>query len=734
MEIPVMVSHYIRILIQILFFSENAPFDINNERNNSSVLGFSFIYLAHARAVTYISWRKTSKYMPKGSVSNMLITSSADKICRLWVQTVLPDDGLLNISHFNHSNLSNSKFRTHRQKHRFLQRIKHIKACFQLRKSTRDIESLTIPNANKNLKQDFLCISSPPSVLPSSHSVHDLHSCGFHNVGFLPSLHFHLTGTINSETDIPLVPSMKYVDGQNLNPDFVLHWMNNKEMFFNIQADGLIYELLNQKEAEKKGDVLNLSNTERASADKEQIENSNVDILNENKKTLSVSHSLDEMNNVNDITTDYTDKKIFNDADVNINSPDTVDAKIEALIRDWHSGPDLMFAIHPLDGSFLIWIVHWLDEHHTGSLRQAQISFSTRIPNAFSIGDAISVSSNISVFSTTTTPLSDMDNNHFSDYNYDYAQLASKDNGRCIPMVYMVTHHSNGTLNLWNLIFSDDSKFSQLLSVEHVTRISGHRFKINEIICHPFLPLLLTTSTHDVKRNVNTTDIDITKEILSQSELILWKIDTINPLSQSGCLKELARIDSCKGSDFSRLSWIPTAMQGNISNSLEDTPSAFFVACDEDRLCIYQAVTDANYLLAKIAATEQIKMRKSDLSLSSLSSTENIRLSPLKEDLKILSQQSTSKPGAILQLHVIEDDSFNTKNIKLLHVFHEKLLKTRYTTDNDQKNNSEQKYYITLLESDSTSTIHMWQLDISNKASVNIDSELGKCHIFQTTV
>lgn len=26
---------------------------------------FSFVYVAHPRAVTHLSWRKTSKYMPK---------------------------------------------------------------------------------------------------------------------------------------------------------------------------------------------------------------------------------------------------------------------------------------------------------------------------------------------------------------------------------------------------------------------------------------------------------------------------------------------------------------------------------------------------------------------------------------------------------------------------------------------------------------------------------------------
>lgn len=43
---------------------------------------FAFIYVAHPRAVTGFQWRRTSKYMPRGSLANVLVTSSKDNICR----------------------------------------------------------------------------------------------------------------------------------------------------------------------------------------------------------------------------------------------------------------------------------------------------------------------------------------------------------------------------------------------------------------------------------------------------------------------------------------------------------------------------------------------------------------------------------------------------------------------------------------------------------------------------
>ena len=43
------------------------------------------------------------------------------------------------------------------------------------------------------------------------------------------------------------------------------------------------------------------------------------------------------------------------------------------------------------------------------------------------------------------------------------------------PVVTMVTKHANGTLFLLHFALSDQSKFTQVLSVSHATRIPGHR-------------------------------------------------------------------------------------------------------------------------------------------------------------------------------------------------------------------------------------------------------------------
>lgn len=57
----------------------------------------------------------------------MLVTSCLDNVCRLWVETILPDDGLVDLEQFDPNASVDPKFHTHRHKKRFLQRLKTIR-------------------------------------------------------------------------------------------------------------------------------------------------------------------------------------------------------------------------------------------------------------------------------------------------------------------------------------------------------------------------------------------------------------------------------------------------------------------------------------------------------------------------------------------------------------------------------------------------------------------------------
>ncbi len=108
-------------------------------------------------------------------------------------------------------------------------------------------------------------------------------------------------------------------------------------------------------------------------------------------------------------------------------------------------------------------------------------------------------------------------------------------------------------------MFAERSKFSQLLNISHAARASGHRYRVNGITAHPVLPLLLTTSHHNIVAERRTKKGQEEEETFC-SELILWRVDPIGPLSKSGGISELARINSNEISAFSDVAWIPTLL------------------------------------------------------------------------------------------------------------------------------------------------------------------------------
>ena len=61
-----------------------------------------------------------------------------------------------------------------------------------------------------------------------------------------------------------------------------------------------------------------------------------------------------------------------------------------------------------MDGSLLVWVADFLDEYQPGAFRQAQVSFSSRIPNAIPLGDAMTIGSNVDIYNTGNLSFKDM--------------------------------------------------------------------------------------------------------------------------------------------------------------------------------------------------------------------------------------------------------------------------------------------------------------------------------------
>ncbi len=234
------------------------------------------------------------------------------------------------------------------------------------------------------------------------------------------------------------------------------------------------------------------------------------------------------------------------------------------------------------------------------------MSFSSRIPVAFPTGDANSLSKNIMMYTCTFMDQDSCSALEDKRSERRVPQSASASAGLSAlglslaavigPAVMMVSKHVDGSLNQWAVTFAEKSAFSNVLTVSHKFRYCGHRFHLNDLACHTVLPLLLTSSHHNALltppsgsgsvdgdeiggvalqptrpmrgiprkqlRNAATRTFHDPNAIYS--ELILWRVDHIGPLSCTGGVSELARINSLHTSAFSNVAWLPTLIPSSV--------------------------------------------------------------------------------------------------------------------------------------------------------------------------
>lgn len=128
----------------------------------------------------------------------------------------------------------------------------------------------------------------------------------------------------------------------------------------------------------------------------------------------------------------------------------------------------------------------------------------------------------------------------------------------------------------------------------------------------------------------------------------------------------MARISSPEPSAFSNVAWIPTLLPSSTLGNLSNSPSACFVASDGQCLRVYQAVIDARTLLADISFKES--RMEHDIDESMTSDMSSVNEDSLLDKINIVSQQSTSRPGCIIQLETISP-AIEWQNTIFLHVY-----------------------------------------------------------------
>ncbi|XP_050759340.1 dmX-like protein 2 isoform X6 [Gymnogyps californianus] len=721
------------------------PQENEEKKKCSGVVHFSFVYLAHPRAVTGFSWRNISKYMPRGLVCNVLLTSCLDGICRLWAETLLPEDTLLGeqICETSTSSISSTISQSGKQKDKIqhaLETIHHLK------------------NMRKGQRRSSVLITHT-DVLPDQQGTHEVQRHISHHANALG--HFHIAASINPNTDIPSVLAGTAFNIDEGNGGFVVHWLNNKEFNFTSSIEVFMQHLrkISEQQLEQDFDV--------EVEEEEEVEEKERGLHMKLDHDLSIDRESE--------TGTGTGSSEHEDGERE-GSPKTsllagpcmplptvlLDRKIELLLTEWNRNPDMLFTIHPIDGTFLVWHVKYLDEYTPGIFRQVQVSFSSRIPVAFPSGDASSLSKNIMMYACPVFVKDNSNAVHQKTMDFPDKTLANKGpscarnsaNVNIIsPIVMMISKHIDGSLNQWAVTFADKSAFTTVLTVSHKFRYCGHRFHLNDLACHSVLPLLLTSSHHNAlltPESDSSWDSDRINRVMDPikhvkgssrqqlknaatrtfhdpnaiySELILWRVDPIGPLSYTGGVSELARINSLHTSAFSNVAWLPTLIPSYCLGTYCNSASACFVASDGKNLRLYQAVVDARKLLDELSDPESSKL--------------------IGEVFNIVSQQSTARPGCIIELDAITNKCGS--NTQLLHVFQEDFI-LGYKPHKEDVEGKEteiffqpsqgyrpppfsEKFYLVVIEKDDSgcSVLQMWHLHLKSVQACLGRDTLDEC-------
>lgn len=680
---------------------------LNSEIDSKLIVDYDSIYLSHPRAVTGISWRKISNYLPKGVISNSLLTSCKDNVCRIWSETVISDDGLT-YSMQEESSYTSIDNKSVRHKKNFLNKLHKISSHLSLSKH----HSHTSVHHSEGIEL--------PRLIHNSLSCNELFNNKYNYHSLASRLHFHLAGFV--EIDFSMFSNNANVDQAK----FIVHWMNNKELNFNIASEAFFNEIIEKLKKEKE------SNNNQEASDNEDID-IEIDAKEKGKE--------------------YSDQKSV--------LSQVMDHKLDKIIKDWYSSQDLLFCIHPLDGSILIWLVDWLDEYLPGNYRQPLVSFHAKLPNAISIGDAMSLTNSVFLYSqqmqlfsaATQTYINEKRSNN----NASISSLPEKCQKLCIKkpefhmfsgIINMVSKHNNGTLNLWRLQFQENSQYQSLINITHLSRTCGHRLHVSDISSHPVLPFLLTNSINEPEECENEKDepsnffnytdskekhVEPVKSKSYLKGIIIWGVNPVGPLNITGGIYELARVDSMKENAFENIAWFPCFLPSFTLGNSSSSPSTLFVSTDCSGITIYQAVFDARTLLHDIknhkstfptSATERlIKLRnKYESTFSSNSSVSNITDIGY-DNFNVISIQSTARPGCIIELEKIADSDENWNKADLYHVYQEDLI-SKKSHQNQKEANSNQQfnevYFLVLLEKKKIDEltyreiVHMWKIIVTS--------------------
>ncbi|CAH8559081.1 unnamed protein product [Schistosoma turkestanicum] len=299
------------------------------------------ICLPHPCNVCSFSWRHTSRYLPSGWMTNVLLTASEDNLCRIWIEVSRPSTNHFSNTYKSTSLLSKPiskddseipissgsiKLRlplSHLTDEQFKMKVSNDSTNPSHESSTHYL-NLELPNCflTHPLLKHFLdlWLTDPLSKIEVDYgSQVPLSTMKINNKHFNYTPNTLPQFTFTTSLPLDCFPEICSLSSPNNNTHvgrFVAHWFNNKEYRLNTQLESFLKDTISR-------------------------------IL-----AIPVHIALDNTSNSNNhsfMTPDLLDQIAL------------MDQTILRLLSELHHAPDVVFAIHPLDGSLIVWYIHGLD-------------------------------------------------------------------------------------------------------------------------------------------------------------------------------------------------------------------------------------------------------------------------------------------------------------------------------------------------------------------------------------
>lgn len=339
-----------------------------------------------------------------------------------------------------------------------------------------------------------------------------------------PGLHFHLAGVIEADLD----------DLSNHKPQFVVHWINNKEMLITRSIELLLHDMLIRiLKGNNQASSTNSPHSPGESCfgsenDTDELEDPNDDTITaesskklrhklcrkvNKKRALAASGRRDiDLGESGSQANSRSHQQAINGRTSPTSLVDEFDKALESLLKRWQTSTDLLFSINKFDGTLTLWQVKYLDGEDTGVFRQVQIDRLSCLKAAISHYDATTMSLNVIVYSpsayldvkraylaVTNSSQSGNSSSIFSGGQFtpvdvpDILAINTESTGNVRqscggaayeikdsigtgstesePTIFIVTQHLSGILGLWK--FNFDPSYSKVQGIDLVTRITG---------------------------------------------------------------------------------------------------------------------------------------------------------------------------------------------------------------------------------------------------------------------